>query len=255
MSISRFRLIGLMCAMASTLACHVGPTAPKVVAGRPRVLFIGNSLTYSNDLPAMYAALAKLAGDTVQVAMVAKPDYALEDHWLDGEAPRWLREQKWDYVVMQQGSSALPASQVNLRSWSIQFAPLIRAAGAEPVLFMVWPQESRLFDFPNVLESYRNAATAVNGIFAPAGDAWVAHGDVHSFYSDGLHPNVRGTYLAACVLLARTRGISPMALPFIIPGANVSAEDVQLLQQAANTALARNSARGGAEIPLSSSAR
>jgi hypothetical protein len=145
---------------------------------------------------------------------------------------------------MQQGSSALAASQVNLRSWATQFGPSIRASGAVPVLYMVWPTTSRLFDFPNVLQSYRSAAAAVQGIFAPAGDGWTAYGDLAPLYApDGLHPSPRGTYLAALVLLERTLGIDPGHLPPIIPGHAIGEADVRALQQAARVALDRNPAR------------
>lgn len=169
----RFSLLALMLFAAIPCASSSTPTASDFPEGSTRVLFIGNSPTYVNGLPAMRIALARLGGDqSVNAATVAFPDFALEDHW--GNARRALAAHNWEFVVMQQGLSALPESQVNLRTWSVQFAPLIRAAGATPVMYMVWPMASRTFDFPGVLQSYRNAASAVNGIFAPAGDGWTA---------------------------------------------------------------------------------
>lgn len=226
-------------------SCHDNLlSAPDFPDSATRVLFIGNSLTYQNDLPSMMVALARQAGDTqLQAATVAFPDYALEDHWAEGTARRFLTERKWEYVVMQQGSSALPASQVNLRAGALQFAPLIRAAGAEPVMYMVWPSRARLGDFPAVLQSYRNAAMAIDGIFAPAGDAWTAYGDLSACYAfDGLHPTVRGTYLAALVLLERIRHIAPESLPPSIPGVAMAESEVRALQRAARLAIDRNPA-------------
>jgi hypothetical protein len=224
--------------------CLRAPTAPDLGTGGTRVLFLGNSLTYTNDLPSMLLRLARLAGDTtVEVAALAEPDYSLEDHWKQGVAPRWLRERQWEYVVMQQGSSALPASQVNLKMWTEQFAPLVRAAGAQPVLLMVWPLQDRLFDFPNVLTSYRNAAGSVGGIFVPAGDAWTVYGQYDRLYADGLHPSGSGTYITALTLLERLRGIRPDRLPPIIPGMPVDSVTVRALQRAAIAALDRNPAR------------
>lgn len=213
--------------------------------GTARVLFVGNSLTYSNSLPSMFLALAKLGGDDeVQASSIAYPDFSLEDHWSDGTVKRALAENKWEYVVMQQGSSALPESQINLRTWTARFAPLIRESGAQPVLFMVWPMANRMFDFPNVLNSYRNAAATVGGIFAPAGDAWTVYGSTLDLYSfDGLHPSVYGTYVSALVLLERVRGIRPDQLPATIPGYNVDEPTVRALQAAARVALDRNPAR------------
>lgn len=245
-------LSSLFAALVLVSGCRgQSPTQVGLTGSGPRVLFIGNSLTYSNNLPGLYIALARLAGnDSVEAAVVAFPDFALEDHWAEGTARRSLSQNKWEYVVMQQGSSALASSQVNLRTWSEQFLPAIRTAGAVPVMFMVWPTTSYPGDFPHVLQSYRNAAIAVNGIFAPAGDAWTASGNLSALYSsDGLHPSIRGTYVAAVVLLERTLGIRPSQLPATIPGTTIAESDVRAMQQAAQVALDRNPARPLAATP------
>jgi hypothetical protein len=230
---------GTACASAS-------PTMPVFGPDDHSILFVGNSLTYTNDLPGMVITLARMVGDSkLQAASVANPNFALEDHWHQGQVPALLRERRWQHVVMQQGSSALPASQEHLKYWTERFAPLVRESGAEPVLLGVWPQQNRPFDFPNVAMSYTNAAAAVNGLYAPAGDAWTRYGDYNALYSDGLHPSPRGTYLAALVVLQRVRGIRPDQLPPRIPGTNISEADVRRLQQAAMESLAQNPARPG----------
>jgi len=233
--------------------CLGQPTGPTALRGSRAILFVGNSLTSANGLPAMLQDIARLAGDTtVAVAMVAYPDYALSDHFTQGTTRDWFRRRQLAFVVLQQGSSALPESQAHLKAWTTAYAPLIRETGAEPVLFMVWPTASRLFDFPNVRQSYRNAAVAAEGIFAPAGDAWVAYARERSglaepgpaafaeLYTDGLHPSALGSYLAAIVLLERMTGIAPGSLPPVVPGVPVREEQVRALQRAATVALANN---------------
>jgi hypothetical protein len=230
-------LAALLLLSPAIAACRLNAvTAPSFPDGGTRVLFIGNSLTEYNDLPGMFESLARLAGKTdVRAGKITFGNFSLEDHWNEGTARRALSDSRWEFVVMQQGSSALPESQVHLRTWASRFAPMVRASGAEPVLYMVWPYSSRLFDFPNVLQSYQNAAAAINGVFAPAGDAWTAHGDLAATYSfDGLHPTSRGTYLAALVLVERLLGVSPEQLPPTIPGSNVDPNEVRALQRAAS---------------------
>ena len=233
--------------LAALLSAHCSqlPTASFPPGGNPRVLFVGNSLTFTNNLPAMYTILARSMGnDSLSVASIAYANFALEDHWSEGSARRVMTETPWNFVILQQGSSALVASQQNLRTWTERFAPVIRVAGAEPVLYMVWPTREEQDNFPDVLSSYRAATQAVSGIFAPAGDAWTAFGDRTTMYgSDGLHPSVIGTYQAALVLLERTLGIRPLSLAPVIPGAVVDSVLVRSLQQAAQTALDRNPAR------------
>ena len=122
-------------------------------------------------------------------------------------------------------------------------------------MYMVWPQTNRLGDFPAVLQSYRDAASAINGIFAPAGDGWTAYGTLQNLYSsDGLHPSPAGTYIAALVLLERTVGIRPEQLPANIPGVPMAEAEVRALQLAARVALDRNPARPTGATPLTAQA-
>jgi len=55
---------------------------------RSACCFIGNSLTYVNDVPALVQAIGKANGEKVETRMVAYPDYSLEDHWNGGDARR-----------------------------------------------------------------------------------------------------------------------------------------------------------------------
>jgi hypothetical protein len=206
-----------------------------------RVLFIGNSLTYANDLPAFLSAISVAAGDTAyETRMVAFPDYALEDHWNEGSALRVLRATHWDVVAMQQGPSSLPENQIFLRDWAVRFAPEIRAAGAEPALYMVWPSLARSQDFPGVHTSYFNAAQAVNGLFLPAGDAWLrawAHDPTIPLYGpDNFHPSPYGTFLAALVIYEKLSGKSVVGMPAPV-GFTIPPATLLTLQEAAHEAV------------------
>lgn len=208
-------------ASALLLACVNAPLAPTANGGT-RILFIGNSLTYVNDVPSMVAAVGRQAGDRdVAVAMVAFPNYALEDHWNEGTATRALAQQGWEFVVMQQGPSSLPENQLFLETWTRRFAPAIRTAGGEPVLYQVWPHVLRRGDAPAVLQSYARAAAAVQGLLAPAGAAWdsvlAAPDPLPVYSSDGLHASAYGSWLAAVVIYATVRRIDPRALPDTLP--------------------------------------
>jgi hypothetical protein len=212
-------------------------------AASVRILFVGNSLTYANDLPAMVKALADSAGIAgVQTAQVAKPDYALEDHWSDGQARRVIEAGGWHWVVLQQGPSAVLANRANLRAWVATFSTLIRAKGGEPALYQVWPQLVNFSDFDASAESYRLAALDVNGLLLAAGNAWraawVREATTPLYSSDGLHPSVQGSYLAALTIFGGIFHRSVVGLPrgLTIPGASfqLTAEQSLLLQQSAD---------------------
>jgi hypothetical protein len=188
----------------------------------------------------MLALIAEAAGDSaIDARQVAYPDFALEDHWNEGTAVKALRDNQWDVVVMQQGPSSLPENQIYLRTWTEKFAPLIRDAGAVPALYMVWPASSRMGDFPGVRTSYANAATAVNGLFLPAGQAWLKawakDADLQLYDGDGFHPSALGTLLAAYTIYEGITGRSVVGLP---GPSEVPIATLRLLQDAAHEAVA-----------------
>lgn len=242
----------LIAVAASGLAACEGIFSPARgvprVAGNRRVLFVGNSHTYVNDLPGMVQSLAREAGDTaLRTAEVAVANYALEDHIYDGEAGKALQQSDWEWVVLQQGTSALPESQLHLEFWTRHFEPMIRDAGATAVLYQIWPTTARRFDADAALTSYWNAAAAVGGILAPAGDAFTAamaeNASIGVYSNDGLHASARGTYVAALTIVSRILEIEPGSLPPRIPGVREDSTVVRALQRAASVALARSPAR------------
>ena len=220
------------------------PLAPPAPGGH-HVLFIGNSLTYVNDLPGTLSALAASGGDTIRVQTVARPNFALIDHLNGGSnALDAIRLGGWEYVVLQQGSSSLPANRDSLVLWTTMFAPYIRAVGARPALFMVWPTADRLWAFDDVRQSYLAAAQAVDGLFVPAGSAWLVALGMDStlalYDPDGLHPSPVGTYLAALVFYERITGHDARRLPprAVVQGRVLAIDEatVRLLQASAHEA-------------------
>ena len=113
-------------AIALFFACASTSSKPEAVDGL-RVLFIGNSLTYTNDLPSIIEAMAEATGQKRLIHKdIAFPNYALEDHWNQGDARKALTDEKWDVVVMQQGPSASMEGRRLLIEYSRRFADLIR---------------------------------------------------------------------------------------------------------------------------------
>lgn len=192
-----------------------------------RVLFIGNSLTFTNDLPAIVKAIAEHNKKKFSYKMVAHPNFSLEDHINQGKALKVIKEGKWDFVVLQQGSSALPDSRKNLLEFTRRFAREIKSINAKPALFMVWPYQSRMFDFDKVRESYSLAAKEVEGVFLPAGESWRIAWESKpelQLYSDGLHPTQLGSYLAAAVIYQRLFNETSIEIPKKLKAKSVEIE-------------------------------
>ena len=215
-----------------------------------RVLFIGNSLTSTNDLPGMLGWMLTQTDVAVgRIETVAFPNVGLEDHWGLSTTRGRITEGDFDVVVLQQGPSATEG-RPSLLEYSQLFANEIVAAGGRPALYMVWPSRARFFDFDGVSDSYQTAAAQVGGVLFPAGEAWRAawaqDPDLELYGPDGFHPSEMGTYLAALVMFAQLAATDPRILPAVIPTSSglvgITDEVAALLHQAAvdaNAAFAR----------------
>lgn len=204
-----------------------------------RVLFVGNSLTYTNDLPGMVGRIAKANNRKMKTKSISFPDFALFDHAEKGDAAKEIAKGRWNVVVMQQGASGAPENRAYLIDYTKRFDVDIRKAGGRPALYQVWPSASRAGDFDRVCESYRLAAEAVDGLLMPVGDAWkdVLKSDpsIKLYSEDGLHPTVAGTLLAALVMYEQLYREPPAKLPrFDVPDAQITA-----LRAAASRACAK----------------
>lgn len=182
------------------------------------VLFIGNSLTFANDLPGMLRALVDSSrAGPVEIHSVTAPGLSLSDHLATGGAAAAIQGYRPALVVLQQGPSSLDESRAELIASTVRFDSLIRAAGGRAGLYGVWPSRERLAVFDRVNESYRLAAARVGGVYLPAGVAWETawrrDAKLALYAEDDFHPSVLGTYVAALVIYQRITGRSPVGLP------------------------------------------
>jgi hypothetical protein len=233
----KIRLLG---ATAVALAAIPGGSAEAQPPSSLRVLFLGNSLTATNDLPAAVARIASRAGRRLEYRTVAPGGYSLEDHWNHDESRAALAGGRWDLVVMQQGPSALPESQANLREFALRWSAEARAHGARLALLTVWPESYRRSALTEVIASYRRAATSAKAELLPGGDAWRrawhCEPGTRLYGRDGFHPSELGTYTAALVVYGRL-----FKAPLLggRPPAGVRPPTARLVQWAAAAALGR----------------
>lgn len=228
------------CLAAATLtACSSVGTGPEFESDADvKILFVGNSLTYTHDVPGLVGQLARRAGLSVSVLASAQPDFSLEDHWHAGIGGHITRLRP-DHVVMQQGPSSLPTNRTHLVHWTGQLTTAIRQAGAEPALYMVWPDASRHFAFEAVEASYAEAAAAVDGLLLPAGTTWLEvlarDPQLQLYAADGLHASYLGALAAAHTIFAGLLEIDPADIPSLDDG--VPAARLDLLRTAVAASL------------------
>jgi hypothetical protein len=186
-----------------------------------KVLFIGNSMTFSSDCPRMFATLTYATNPRREatVAQVVAPGLTLEEHWNRGEALRAIREGgPWDFVVLQEQSSRTTAEWEQMLAYVRSFHEEIEKVGARTVVFATSPRA----DASPVEWRMRDAGLAVmtrevDALVAPCAHAWAVarkrHPDLALYAEDRYHPGPHGTYLCACVLYATLTSESPDGSP------------------------------------------
>ncbi len=177
---------------------------PATRPGTLKILFVGNSLTYTNDLPSKVAAIGSAKGNLIEKEMLAKPNYALEDHWNEGCLQVMIKSGHYDFVVVQQGPSSQSDGARMLLEYGGYIQELCKANDTKLAFYMVWPARVYYQTFPMVITNYTNAANATGAILCPAGHAWKQYidrtGDWSYYGPDEFHPSPLGTNVAAEII-------------------------------------------------------
>jgi hypothetical protein len=232
--------------MRTILAAALGLAAVLSSGAAPpatRVLFVGNSYTYYNNLPAIFSALAESRSDRrVDVRMAAPGGWRLKDHWEKGDARALLDAVKWTHVVLQdqstlgvnyfvEGTVHVSTDEV-FRPYAEKWASAIRGAGGEPVFYLTWARLGVPGDQAALNAAYIRTARSTRASLAPVGIAWKDTRDrfpeINLFQKDGSHPSPAGSYLAACVLFATIFDTDPTGLPERIIGPAINLETEQV---------------------------
>jgi hypothetical protein len=197
----------LLCALALSFA------AVAATAAERHVLFIGNSLTYFNEMPWITERVA----ESLNVAPPLRTQFSggsgmtLRQHWDRGRAVRAIREGRFTHVVLQPQSSEIVRTPEETFRYAKLLHGEIKRSGAKTVLFWTWAPRTMNFTQRQFDAQYAKLARELGAIVAPVGIAWesLQSGGVELFDGSGLHPNLAGSYLAACVFVATIYQRSP----------------------------------------------
>jgi hypothetical protein len=219
--------------------------APQNVEEPLKILFIGNSYTYSNDMPQMLQGMAASRKRKIDVAMQATGGYTLEKNWQDGKAAALIGSRKWDFVVLQEHGQGPFENAKNMKEYAVKFHELIKKQGAKTVLFVTWARQDKPATQRLITKTYDELAKELGAATAPVGVAWqkALSGTqpltLHA--ADKSHPNEQGSYLAACVFFAALIDQKTDGLPgrLVFNGktlCNIPTADAARLQRAAREA-------------------
>lgn len=240
-------LLGVLVSVFGTSAAYgeVVVSGEGLQAGRTdtlAVLFVGNSYTYFNDLPALLEgmAAAQSEGPVVRGAMVAMGGFSLFDHLEDGSAIEAIRRGTWDAVVLQEQSTFgavqlidgryRPADPQGMWEAGRRLYREAEAAGARPILLEHWRRrDAPERDAEMIHFAFDRLRREIGVEVAPVGPAFEAAARwgvprEELYVDDGSHPSPAGSWLAAAVLYEVVTGSLPGELPEVIRGPAVNLE-------------------------------
>jgi hypothetical protein len=202
-----------------------------------RVLFIGNSHTYVNDLPGLFLGLSEAAGRPVRTDASTFGGYSLEDHTKTQATLDKIAQDSWSFVVLQE-QSVIPTIHYwcynSMYPAARRLDSLIQLQGARTAFYMTWgwkyggsqtygdswsPDFRDYFEMQESLRvAYQEIADELSCTMAPVGMAFAgarrADSLVDLWQADYCHATLMGTYLGACVFYAVLHGASPVGLEF-----------------------------------------
>jgi len=222
-------------------------TGCRIFTQEKKVLFIGNSLFYTNDLPLTFENLAKSMGKKVLVSSSTAPNYRLIDHARSEETEQAIQSEKWDFVLVNENNMVLmddTRHMAELYPGMEKLVEQLSANGLTMSLMINWAFRDGLFlpgmDTYDKMQDYLISLcdTLVTrfsvGLF-PAGPVWREvrrkHPEISLWGGDVKYPNANGTYLTACALYSYIFRESAAGSKYLVFG--VKPEEAHIFQEIA----------------------
>jgi hypothetical protein len=206
-------LLSIIIAIASLCASCV---SDKQAQSPIRLLFVGNSLTYVGNLPAVLDALAASNKKSLQSDMIVKGGATLTERVADGSVERALAANPYDYVVLQErGGDTIcafgPTSCQDADASLSALAHIVAAHGAKPILlgtYQAMPQVST-----ELVGAESVAASRLSIAYVPVSDRFQTAIEsapaAEWLFADRAHPGHDLVLLEAALLYRQVFGALP----------------------------------------------
>lgn len=238
-------------------------------SAQERVLFVGNSLTYYNDMPQLFAGIANDKGYRVEVDSYTVGGTGLAEMLASGEVLRLIESERWDKLVLQPGTGESSGGSIHTDSSAWVVRRLVDALHAVNPYAKVCLYEISngvtpgdgsgdydyyLYTQQRILDTVTKIARLAEVPLAPAGECFREHYAtrhdlmLHSVFND-IHPNLAGSYLVACAIFETLYEVPVVPCGYY---GNLDQEQAEYLQQIADTVVLPNRERwlmGSGEDP------
>ena len=210
-----------------------------VLAGQTKkVLFIGNSYTYFNNMPSITADIAESMGDSIVHDQSTPGGFTFQGHSTNATTNSLIEEGDWDFVILQEQSQrpSFPIFQVeqDVFPYATTLDEKINEFNtcAETVFYMtwgrkngdsgncpVWPPVCTYEGMDSLLNlRYKMMADMNDAIVSPVGAVWryirENYPDIELYNPDESHPSQKGSYAAALTHYTSMFRKDPTLVPY-----------------------------------------
>jgi hypothetical protein len=175
-----------------------------------KVLFLGNSHTFFNDMPELFARFVEVTtGEKPEVTMLAYSGRDLDWHRREYFSLRFnLMHGGYDYCIIQQAAHPYPPIEQTLETGA-DIIDLCHRCGVKPVVYMTWAEKRFPENQQKMIDTCEKLAGENDALLAPIGRVWqavqTARPEIELYHTDGEHAGPYGDFLIAavfCKLLA-----------------------------------------------------
>ena len=170
-----------------------------------KVLFLGNSHTFFNDMPELFARFVeKTTGSKPDVTMLAYSGRDLEWHRKEYFSLRFnLMYGGYDYCIIQQAAHPYPPATSTLEIGA-DIIDLCHRCGVKPVVYMTWAEKRMPENQQKMIDTCEKLASLNDAMLAPIGKIWqkvqTLRPEIELYHHDGEHAGPYGDFLIAALL-------------------------------------------------------
>ena len=195
-----------------------------------KILFIGNSYTYRNDMPSIFENIAISKGKKVYVDDCTLGKASIYIHSNRFAVMNAIKSQDWDYVIIQGSSRDFLKEDSLIKNKTLPALNKIIAKvqannpSTKMLFYMTWGYKNgykplnEVNTFEKMADKIRNQYLGLYKIYnigvVPVGMAWKdsrqKRSEVKLYVKDGAHPSLKGSYLAASCFYAAIFNDSPV---------------------------------------------
>ena len=167
-----------------------------------KVLFLGNSHTYFNDMPALFRNICRQKGKDVEVSMLAEPGVTYGWHLEQYTDLRFaLIHGGYDYMIIQQAAhEPCPSKEETLRD-AKTIIDMARKQGVKVIQTLPWARLEIPEEQEKMNDIYNAVADQNSIILNPVGKVFEYiiknYPDIRVHWFDGAHASPYGSYANA----------------------------------------------------------